>query len=414
MKVKIKYKQNPHQKEFKEDLKSKFLHLSGGMGSGKSHALCMKALELSFINNPWPGGLMAPSLKDVKRDIVPLFETILEGSGLNYIYHKSEYYYQFPWSPGKLYLFSAENQLRGPNLAYFLFNEVTLMDPVRYREGIARVRIRGARAPQIASVGTPEGTDNFIYEMFVEKPLPNSRIIYGDVRDNAMNLSPGYIEALTQSFDTKMRDAYISGLWVNMKNGRFYYAYDPEKNHDKTLKRKEFTTVHCFMDFNVQYMTCTLWHFDGMLIGFDEIVLEDNADTYKMCDALKARGYLPESTIIYPDPASKQRSTKGMPDIEILRKCGFQQIRVRTTQPRFRQRQLNTNNLLDKGMVKFNPDTMPTFKKDLSSVVQDPVTLEKDKKNPKLTHASDGFDYGCDILFEFSGRKPESTVTKFR
>jgi hypothetical protein len=57
---------------------------------------------------------------------------------------------------------------------------------------------------------------------------------------------------------------------------------------------------------------------------------------------------------------------------------------------------------------------MLSLRKDLQAVEQDPVTLEKSKKNPKLTHASDGLDYGCDILFEFSGKKPKSEVVRFR
>jgi len=89
-------------------------------------------------------------------------------------------------------------------------------------------------------------------------------------------------------------------------------------------------------------------------------------------------------------------------------------VRARSSQPRFRQRQLNVNNLLDKGIVLFNPDKMPTLKKDFEGVEQDPITLEKSKKNPKLTHASDGFDYMCDILFEFSGKKPTTKIMRVR
>jgi hypothetical protein len=170
------------------------------------------------------------------------------------------------------------------------------------------------------------------------------------------------------------------------------------------------------MDFNVDFMTATCWHFDGAsLTGFDEIVLPQNADTKKMCDALKARGYRPDVTSIYPDPASKARSTKGLPDVTILRNEGFTDIKVRLQAPTFRKRQLNMNNLLAKGVIKFNPDKMPTFKRDMAGVAQDPVTLEKDKSNPRLTHASDGVDYMTDILFPLSGEKPQrSEIVRFR
>lgn len=414
MKLKINYKKNKHQKEFDDDLTSKFLHLSSGFGGGKSYALVMKALKLSWLNKPWPGGIMAPTFRDLKRDIIPIFEDILDKNRIQYYFHKTDYYYKFPWTDGKLFLFSGDTKLRGPNLAYFLFNEATLLTAERYREGIGRVRIKGTRHPQIASVGTPEGIANYMYDLFVDKPMPNSRIIYGDTRDNIDNLDPGYIVSMEHSFDKIMLDAYLKGLWIDMNGNRFYYSYDPSRNDDKTIVEDKNKQVHCFLDFNVQHMTATLWHYDGTIKGFGEVVLENNADTVKMCDALKARGYTPDRTIIYPDPAGNARSTKGKPDNEILRMQGFNQIRVKSVQPRFRTRQLNTNNLLDKGTVTFNPDTMRSLKKDLQAVQQDPITLEKDKSNPKLTHASDGFDYGCDILFPFSGVKPESAIIKFR
>lgn len=407
---------NPHQKEFAEDLSTKFLHLSSGYAGGKTYALCMKMLQLSALNAPYSGGIMAPSFRDLKRDVIPIFEDILSQNNLlpYYRFHKTDQYFQFAWTSGKLFLFSAENQLRGPNLAYFGINEATLIPAERYREAIGRVRVRGSKHPQIASVGTPEGTSNYMYDLFIDKPMRNSRVIYGDTRDNAINLDPGYVQALEDSYDKTSLDAYLKGLWINMNGNQFYYSYDPAKNHDKQIVEDPMALVHCALDFNVEHMTATLWHhFGDQIIGFDEIVLDNNADTEKMTQALKARGYLPGRTIIYPDPAGSARSTKGQPDHVILKKAGFD-IKARTSQPRMRQRQLNVNNLLDKGKIIFNPDKLPTLKKDLEGVEQDPVKLDKVKDNPKLTHASDGLDYLCDILFEFSGKKPETKVIQIR
>jgi hypothetical protein len=58
---------------------------------------------------------------------------------------------------------------------------------------------------------------------------------------------------------------------------------------------------------------------------------------------------------------------------------------------------------------------MPAMRKDLLLVEQDVVHLDKVKKNQELTHASDGLDYGCDILYPFSGHKPNNSgVFKLR
>lgn len=419
MKLQIPYNRNPHQAEFHADLTTKLLHLSSGFGGGKTFGLVMKLLQLSAINKYCDGGLLCPTYGDFKKDVLPIFEDIFENANIkNWNYHKGDHYFTLPWTKRKLWVATAENKLRGPNWGYAGINEVTLIPLVRYREVLGRVRDKRSSISQIASVGTPEGTQSEYHDFFIENPPDDPRmsvrIIYGDTRDNAENLDPAYIAMLETAYDKVMIDAYLRGLWVNMTGNQFYYAYDPAKNHDKTITEIPSAIVHCALDFNVDYMTATLWHlFDNKLYGFNEIVLPSNADTQKMANALKARGYTPDRTIIYPDPAGQARSTKGQPDHTILKNAGFE-IKARSAQPRFRQRQLNVNNLLDKATITFNPDTMPTLKKDLEGVEQDTVTLEKVKDNPKLTHASDGLDYLCDILFEFSGKKPQAKIMRVR
>lgn len=410
----VRYKMNPHQREFHNDLTTKFLHLSTGFGGGKTHALCMKMIHLSWLNKPYHGGLMAPSFKDLKRDVIEVMDDILESNNIKVRHHKTDHYYQFPWSKGKLFLITAENKLRGPNLAYMGINEATLIDHVRYKEAVGRVRQKGARVAQIASVGTPEGVGNFMYELFVDRPMNKSRIIYGDTRDNLDNLDPDYVRSLEDSYDKVMLDAYLRGLWVNMSGNQFYYAFDSEKNLDTTIKQDQYSEVHCALDFNVQYMTATFWHFDGFqLRGFDEIVIENNADTHKMVERMKIKGYTPERTTIYPDPAGRARKTNGKGDHIILRDYGYE-VRAKNAAPRMRDRQLNVNNLLDKQRIVLNPNTMKAMKRDLEAVEQNQDTLDKSKKNAKLTHASDGMDYMCDILFPMSGKREKSGIIKYR
>jgi hypothetical protein len=414
MKRKIKFNPNKHQKEFIQDTSSKFLHLSSGFGGGKSFALVMKLFQLSAINKDLPGGILCPSYSDFKRDLLPLIESICDDNKIQYKYHGQDHYFQFEWSKSKVYVVTGNEKIRGPNWAYAVINELTLIPIVRYREVIGRVRIRKAACPQIASCGTPEGTASEYYTFFIESPPARCKIIYGDTRDNAKNLDPSYIETLESSYDKIMLDAYLKGMWINMTGNRFYYSYSPDMNDDPTIKKPDYAVVHIGMDFNVNPMTCSMWIYDGLhLKGFDQIKLQD-ADTNKMCMAIKARGYDPSSCIVYPDPAGQSRSTKGQPDVEILRQHGFLNIRVKKQAPPLRQRQLNVNNLLSRGVIKINPLTQKDVKKDLEAVEQDPITLDKLKKNPNLTHFSDGLDYLCDILFPYSGTKPQTSQRTIR
>lgn len=417
MKHRIRFKKNGPQKEYFDDDHSKYLHFSGGFGSGKTYGLCMKLLKLSYLNKDLPGGLVVPSFPEFSKDVLPTMEEILDDNKVRYRYHKNMHYFTFPWSKGKLYVTTAEKKIRGPNWAYAGINELTLIKFVRYKEVLGRVRVKKAKFPQVVSNGTPEGIASPYYEFFVEKPKPTAHIIYADTRANAHNLQDDYIATLEESYDPIMLDAYLKGLWVNMTGNRFYYSYEPHRNDDKTLVEDENQVVHVSMDFNINPMTAVIWQKDGNeMHAIDEITLggTQGANTKNMCDALKARGYHPDRTIIYPDPAGKARSTKGPSDITILQNEGFIQIRVRNAAPRFRHRQLNTNNLLSKGILVINPDKCPKLKKDLIGVEQDPITMEKLKDNPELTHYSDGLDYMCDILFPLSGTKPDSRQSKIR
>ena len=431
-KSRIKYERNSHQKDFQDDTHSKYLTLVAGFASGKTHGLVMKLFQLSRLNAGFDGGLFCPSIPDYKKDILPLMESILDENKVRYRYHKTDKWWRFPWSSGVLQVFTCEKPIRGPNLAYAGINEITLISSTSFKEIVGRVRVKGAPCPQIVGSGTPEGTNHWLYEKFIDQPMKGSRIIHGSTRDNAHNLSPDYIESLQNSYDKQMLDAYLEGMFINMNSRRFYYAYAPHKNQDKTLTRIPDLEVHVSLDYNVSPMCATMWHLvprfdlsgrplkDGHgaplldLLGFDQIEIADGADTNQMCDALIARGYHPDTTTIYPDPAGNKRSTQGPPDNEILKSRGFHKIRVRLAAPRFRQRQLNVNNLLDKVQIKFNPITCLGIKRDFEGVEQDAITLEKLKTNPKLTHYSDGVDYLCDIIFQFSGSKPDSRSIKFR
>lgn len=405
--IKWNYVRNVHQKEFHNDITTRRLHMSTGFGGGKTHALAMKGFHLSFINRHIPGGFVAESYADFKKDWLPLIEEILDDRKIRFTYKQNGKYgphFKFPWTDATIFIQSGEKKIRGPNWGWACINELTLIPLVRYKEVLGRVRIKKTPFPQIASVGTPEGWASDYYEYLIEKPPPNTRVIYGNSRDNIENLDPEYIKDLYDTYDTQMQEAYIEGQWVNMASSRFYYAYDHTKKYNH--KAEEWDWYHVAMDFNVDPMAASVWQFDGhKLKGITEICLEGGikgADTRQMGRALYALGYKPNNTIIYPDPSGNARSTKGKPDIHILREeFHYTEIRVKKKAPGFRQRQLNMNNRFEQGVIQPNHETQPKTCKDFMSVEQVPVTYEKDKSNPKLTHFSDGVDYMVDILMPF-------------
>ncbi len=402
------------QDDFIRDTTTKFLHLSAGYGFGKTRTLCYKLLQLSKLNHNMNGGVVVPSYTDFTRDVKIAMEDIFHDNNIKATYHNGDHSYRFPWTRGKLFVASAENKIRGPNWAYAGLNEVTLISIDRYREVIGRVRIKGAPCPQIVSSGTPEGLASDYYTAFVEKPLKNSRILYGDTRDNSHNLEEGYIDSIISSYPKQLIDAYLKGLWVNLSGNRFYYSYDPKINEWTEAKPDPDMPFLVSMDFNVDPFCMAVWQrYGNQLMGVDEIELKggEGFNTENAIRALKAKGYTPQNSIIYPDPASKQRRTNGKPDAKILTDHGYT-VRMKPTAPTFRERQLNMNKLFEQRRIIVNPITQPAMKKDLLAVEMDPVTLEKVKKNKNLTHFSDGLDYLIDVEMPFvSHRSGVSTPT---
>lgn len=412
-KIKWRYRKNPHQKEFHDDITSKFLHLSGGFGSGKTFGLVYKCIQLSWLNKDIPGGMVAPDFADLEKDVIPVLEEIFDRHRVKFKYRAGRYL-QFPWTKAKIYLASAKKRLRGPNWGWAVVNEVTLMPYVRYKEVVGRVRIKRSKYPQIASSGTPEGFGSEYHKHFIKKPFsPKLRVVYGSTRANQNNLAEDYIPSLESSFDRAMLEAYLDGLFVNMTGNRFYYNYT-EKNEDRSLKYDPEQEVYACFDFNVQFMTVTFWQERGArLAAVDEIVIENNADTAKMCRVMLEKGYLPDNTIIVPDPSGNARSTKGKSDVQIIEESGFYRV-MKTKAPKMRTRQLNAANLMEKKVIMINPDKCPTLQDDFLGVTQDPNTNEKNKENPALTHASDGADYLIELKFPFSGRRSGISVGRAR
>lgn len=403
------------QYDFYYDDITRFLHLSGGYGSGKSTALVHKLIKLSMINAPFDGGLVVPTFADFKNDVLPIMENIFYENDITFKYHGTDHKFQFPWSKGYLRVFSADKKLRGPNLAYVGINELCLIPVERYLEAIGRVRIREAPFPQVVSSSTPEGIGSPYYTKFVENPMKNSKILYMNTMENSHNLDPNYIQSLFDTYPKQLIDAYLHGLWVSLSGNRFYYSYTPEKN-DRSHEPNPNMLFHIGIDFNVAFLCASVWQdYGNKLVCVDEVVLKDGDGfkTENLVTALKIRGYNGNNSICYPDPASRARSTRGDPDAETLKRAGYE-VRMRNVAPRFRERQINVNNLMEKGLIEINPKRCQHLKKDLISVESDPVTMEKNKKNPQLTHMSDGMDYLVDILRPFNAHKSVIKADRIR
>lgn len=409
-----------HQGECYDDNETNILTLSAGLGSGKSFVLVQKALKLSALN-PFAGGLLCPSYKDFKRDIRPLIEDSLYNLGLkenrHYWFNRSDFEYRFLWNRKPLYIFSGEKPIAGPNLAYCLINEFSLIQYERIKEMLRRVRIKEAPYPQKFLAGTPEDiygwVEDFVHSQTkINETTPNHfKLVIADTRDNE-HLPESYRKELEGMLDEKQIQIFAEGkIGVRTGSNLFYYSFSDKNISDQAVERNG-ELIHVGLDFNVGKMTASFSHkidnSDGSCSQhiFDEVWLGDDSNTYTMCDYL-ANKYPKERMLISCDASGKNRSTsatKGLQsDVAILRAKGFK-VRYKTANTPLRKRQLLVNGLLHNTKILINPKCKRVIK-DYRFVKQDVSTFEKVKdKDGNLTHLSDGLDYVLDYEYKLPER----------
>lgn len=407
----IQYQMWSYQERFHNSTKPKVL-LSGGYGSGKTYALIMKGFQLMAENEGLPGGLLAPTIQMMKRDVIPTIEEICYDNEIPFDFNKSDKVWYFPDTGTTLYGFHSQDEgksIRGPNLAFGLINEITICSKPAFDAFIARVRLKKARLKQVAGSGTPEGF-NWVYDYFIEKPREDTDVFFGDMRENK-EISADYYKMLCESYDEKMVEQYVQGKFVNMAGNRAAWSFDRHRHTSSEVERVKDAPVWVTLDFNVSPMAATFWNkfeptnekYKGkVLTAFKDIQIQ-NSNTYEMADAILAEVDLnKEKVVIFPDPAGGSRSTKTeleQSDIDILKKKGFTDIRYKS---RLSVKDcLNSmNGVLDKDRILINHMTCPNLVADLEQCIIKPGTnFEIDKSNKKRTHWLDGMKNMLDYEF---------------
>ena len=420
----MKYKVFKHQNLFIRS-KSKFPALVAGYGSGKTFALCLKAI-IELGRNPGKIVLMAEPTYPMMRDVLqPTLEQLLKELGFSYAYTAGDTRYNISWKNGygSIILRSAENWKRwaGLNLAAFGIDEAALLkDDKAWKMGISRLR-DGYHLTGFTTT-TPEGF-NWHYEYWKNTPKKGYTLFNGKSTDNKF-LPQEFIDTLLDNYDDKLVKAYLNGEYVNMQHGQAYYNFSREANVRPTEYNENKQIIFC-IDFNVDPMCGVILQFynehpkirviDEISLshsGTNELLTERIArvlkdkypkSQYSPSDILR-RFPIKDNYICYPDPSGQSKQTSARrTDHTILRDEGFI-VRVKKQAPRIVDR-LNSVNNAFKTMV-IHPKCKNLIK-DLEQVVLKESTRDLDKSNPLLTHMSDAIGYFID--FEMPIRKP---VTK--
>lgn len=449
----------PAQEECFDDNDTYTLLFSGGLGSGKTHYLVRKALKLSALNAGYPGGFLVPTFPDFRKDVKPEFEKVLSGmnmeKGKHWQFHETFKEYRFCWSSEPLYIFTGEKPIAGPNLAYCLINEYSLMKWVRVNEMLRRVRLKDPKYKQRCLAGTPEDVHGWLEEFIegqekLEEKKPHSfKVVTADTNQNT-HIDEDYRLNLEATLDSKALEIFAEGkIGTRIGSDFFYYSYNEDVNVSNDAIYKQGQLVWVGLDFNVGKMAASFSHYlkghlpDGLADEqhfFDEMYLEGDSNTYTLCReviikwclddnlartlsmhrnnrenfdkiwfelSLNRRKHLLSHLLVICDASGKARTTAAtehlFSNVKILQYYGFN-VKHKASNPRLRKRQLLVNGLLEGGRLKVNPKCK-RIRKDLKKTKQKDGTYIKDEGAEKeYSHFSDGIDYVIDWNFKLPGK----------
>lgn len=409
----------PAQLKFLQS-RARFPAMFGGYGSGKTHGLVYKMFQLMDANPGLPGGIVCPDKVMFGRDVYPLICQVCADSNVTFTYKQSKGELYFPTTKSTVYIFHGEargRNIRGPNLAWMLLNEMTLLDVETFEAAVGRVRLKSAPFSQIAGSGTPEDF-NWAYDRFIDKPMEDSEVVYADSRQNP-HTAQGYVQMLVSSYDEITTQQYVEGKFVPRGGQRAIYQFD------RRIHRVEEVPdcpgedwVH--VDFNVYPMAATIYrHTPSLptkLWGVAEVNLH-GADTEQLCDVLAEKlGEGWQEARIYPDAiGGRQRHSSSVglrTDLQIMATFGFKNIHYET---RYSVRdQLNAvNAFIAKGHIKWHSSCEETIR-DLERVRLKVGGHDLDKTDPMRTHWLDGLKNMLHVEFPVVRSYSEFTSQRIR
>lgn len=405
MKRRILFDTSDAQLAAMHDVVTKFLYMSGGYGSGKTYTLVMKAFQLMDLNPSVPGALLAPTTKMFRRDVLPTFRQIAGENDISFRFNARDMELYFPDTDSTVYIYHAEDDgdsIAGANVGWALANEASLCSFMAIKALFARVRLKRAPFSQIFMSGTP-AEFNWVYQFFIEELKKDRRIIYASSRANKHTAS-WYVDMLEGSYDEIARQQFVEGLFIPRTGNRFLHRFNRHKHTTDFATRVLGAPVWVNVDFNVNPMVATLMsyvpHSKVPLRMFDEVSLA-GADTYELGNVLEERiGQGWKNAVIFPDPAGAARKTSAkdlITDIKILEDKGFRDIRYKNRLS-VKDCYFAANNIVDKNMVAVHPKCRE-FIADAEQVKVKDGAFEMEKKDPKRTHALDGFKNMADYMF---------------
>ncbi len=325
----------PKQTEFLTST-SKFTCFSGGFGSGKTYAGCLRGLLLSQF--PGNFGLIGRNTYVELRDTTR--RTFFELCPTEY-YDES---HGGQWKPSENHLklvngseiifrhldTISEKELLSLNLGWFFIDQAEEIGQRVFQILTSRLRLNTVPNRYGSIVCNPE-PGNWIDEQFRKpalegKPKPDYHFIESSSYDNPY-LPFDYIPTLLAQFPDEMRKRFVDGRWDVFEN-QIYHEFNRKTHVIKPFDIPKGWERIVSVDHGMVNPTAALWaalDFDGNVFVFDEYYSPGIVSQHAKEILYKTGDQEISLWLIDPSTSAKTREKDGMPwsVMEEYEDCGL-------------------------------------------------------------------------------------------
>ena len=306
----------PHQGKFVNS-KKRYILNSGGVGSGKTYSIVVRAIKLMY---DYPGifGLIGAQTYPLLRDTtLREFLTVLPPSWIT-SYNKSNQHFVLKNGSEVIFRsFDDPNKLKSLNLGFAAIEEMTDVGEETFK--MLRTRMRQDKTPGCIFGATNPGTfGNWVYRYFIEDggKLQSSEIIYSISADN-FYLPSAYLDDLghMKTSNPEYYQRMVMGKWGLLEG--VIYSLPVEQRLTEMPKKKLMHRWIAGLDFGFTHPTAMV------IIGvreekyyvYDEIYQHKltGSDITKL---VKEKMQQYDLDIVYCDSASPDK-------IETLKRAGI-------------------------------------------------------------------------------------------
>lgn len=188
---------------------AKFLAFTGGVGSGKTRAGCVKTLIESQQAGTL-GVVAAPTYPMLRDATLRTWLHLARRAGVLAAFKHSTMSATLV-NGSEVWFRSADepDRLRGPNIGWFWLDEAAMMEIDVWHIMLGRLR----EAPGKAWVTTTPRGGNWIYKIWAKEPQPGYELIRSSTRENRF-LPADFVHSLEQSYTRRFARQEIEGEFL--------------------------------------------------------------------------------------------------------------------------------------------------------------------------------------------------------